>query len=65
VPAGAPSEASGGAADDGDDEEDDSDEMAVEAGAAGSEAPVSAAQPERQGFSLFSWLRKDNEEKKP
>jgi hypothetical protein len=66
APAGAPSEANASAADDGDDEEDDGDDMAADAGPSGSsaEAPVAAAAPERPSFSLFSWLRKDNEEKK-
>jgi uncharacterized LabA/DUF88 family protein len=66
APAGAPSEASASAADDGDDEEDDSEDMAADAGTSGSsgQAPVAAAAPERPSFSLFSWLRKDNEEKK-
>ncbi len=65
APAGAPSE-SRGAADDGDDEDDDSDDMAGDSNPAlpAAETPVAAAPAERPGFSLFSWLRKDSEEKK-
>jgi len=62
--AGAPSEPSASAADEGDDEDDDSDDNAADAGASGSETPVADAPQERPGFSLFSWLRKDSEEKK-
>jgi uncharacterized LabA/DUF88 family protein len=68
VPAGAPSESSAGAAaDDGDDDEDDSDDMAGDSHpslpAVGT--PIAAAPADRPAFSLFSWLRKDSEEKKP
>jgi uncharacterized LabA/DUF88 family protein len=67
VPAGAPSESSAGAADDGDDDEDDSDDMAGDSHPAlpAVGTPVVDAPAERPGFSLFSWLRKDSEEKKP
>ena len=66
VPAGAPSEASAGAADDGDDD-DDSDDMAADSHPSlpAVEAQAGAAPAERPAFSLFSWLRKDSEEKKP
>jgi uncharacterized LabA/DUF88 family protein len=67
VPSGTPSESSAGAADDGDDDDDDSDDMASDSHpslpAVG--APSADAPAERPGFSLFSWLRKDAEEKKP
>ncbi|HKZ31476.1 MAG TPA: NYN domain-containing protein [Vicinamibacteria bacterium] len=67
VPAGAPSESSAGAADDGDDDEDDSDDMAGDShpGLPAVGTPIAAAPADRPGFSLFSWLRKDSEEKKP
>ena len=67
VPAGAPSESSAGAADDGDDDEDDSDDMAGDSHPAlpAVGTPIAAAPADRPGFSLFSWLRKDSEEKKP
>ena len=64
-PAGAPSETSAGTPDDGDDEDDDSEDMAGD-----SHPPLPAAESqagapaERPAFSLFAWLRKD-EEKKP
>ena len=66
VPAGAPSEASAGAADDGDDD-DDSDDMAADSHPSlpAVEAQGAAAPADRPAFSLFSWLRKDSEEKKP
>jgi hypothetical protein len=56
-----------GAADDGDDEEDDSEDMAGDSHPAlpAVGTPVADAPAERPGFSLFSWLRKDSEEKKP
>jgi len=65
-PAGAPSETSAGAADDGDDEDDDSDDMSGDSHPSlpAAEGPV-AAPTDRPAFSLFSWLRKDSEEKKP
>ena len=67
VPAGAPSESSAGAADDGDDDEDDSDDMAGDSHPAlpAVGTSIAAAPADRPGFSLFSWLRKDSEEKKP
>ena len=66
APAGAPSEASAGAADDGDDD-DDSDDMAGDSHPSlpAVEAQAGAAPAERPAFSLFAWLRKDSEEKKP
>ncbi len=66
VPAGTPSESSAGAADDGDDDEDD-DDMASDSHPSlpAASAPSADAPAERPGFSLFSWLRKDSEEKKP
>ena len=64
APAGAASETSAGAADDGDD--DDDDDMAGDSNPALPAAEIQAAAPaDRTGFSLFSWLRKDSEEKKP
>jgi NYN domain len=64
LPAGAPPEATGSLADDDDD--DDGDEMATDSHPAlpAAENPA-AASGERPGFSLFAWLRKDGEEKKP
>jgi len=66
LPAGVPADTSGSVADDGDHEDDDSDDMTADPNPAGpgSDAPVGAAPQERPGFSLFSWLRKDSEEKK-
>jgi uncharacterized LabA/DUF88 family protein len=65
-PAGAPSETSAGAPDDGDDEDDDSEEMAGDSHPALPAAEGQGAAPtERPAFSLFAWLRKDGEEKKP
>jgi len=71
APAGAPSEgalaAADGAADDGDDEDDDEDAPeSVAVSASSGPTPVAAAPAERAGgFSLFSWLRKEPEDKKP
>jgi len=65
-PAGAPSETSAGAADDGDDEDDDSDDMSGDSHPALPAAGGPGAAPtDRPAFSLFAWLRKDSEEKKP
>ena len=67
MPAGAPSEAGSGAADDGDDDDDDSDDMSGDSNPSlpAAETPIAAAAADRPVFSLFSWLRKDSEEKKP
>ncbi len=67
VPAGTPSEAGSGAADDDSDDEDDSDDMSGDSNPSlpAAETPIAAASADRPVFSLFSWLRKDSEEKKP
>jgi uncharacterized LabA/DUF88 family protein len=62
VAPGASLEAGAPAGDEGDDEEDDADDAVTS-----SPLPVAAAagaEPERPAFSLFSWLRRDPEEKK-
>ena len=51
--------------DDGDDEDDDSDELAAAEPAPAAPGEVAAAPAsDRPAFSLFSWLRRDQEEKK-
>ena len=66
VPAGTPSEAGAVATDDGDDDEDESDDMASDSHPSLPAVEAQAAAPsERPAFSLFAWLRKDSEEKKP
>ena len=72
VPAGAPSEAGAAPLDEGDDEEDDSDDQSPEPSAPAVGAHASdphgagaAAPQDRPSFSLFSWLRREPEEKKP
>jgi hypothetical protein len=67
VPSGTPSESSLAATDDGDEEEDDGDEMAADGAspAPAGEAPVAAGSAERSAFSLFSWLRREPDDKKP
>ncbi|HEY7924307.1 MAG TPA: OST-HTH/LOTUS domain-containing protein, partial [Vicinamibacteria bacterium] len=59
---GALPEAGGQTVDDGDDDDDDSDEIA--AAAANGASASQAGEPERPAFSLFSWLRREPEEKK-
>jgi hypothetical protein len=61
---GAPSEASLAPADDGDDEEDDGDFGSDTPAAGPGGEPAVAAAPERSGFSLFSWLRREPDDKK-
>jgi uncharacterized LabA/DUF88 family protein len=53
-----------------DDDDDDSDEIAAAEEPAREPAPqpshsAASSEPERPAFSLFSWLRRDQEEKKP
>ena len=62
---GAQPEAGGQTVDDGEDDDDDSDEMtaAEPAAAPNGAAAAPASEPERP-FSLFSWLRREPEEKK-
>ncbi len=67
---GAPSEPGQPAVDEADDEDDDSEEIAAAEEPAREPAPApshaaAAPDPERPAFSLFSWLRRDQEEKKP
>jgi uncharacterized LabA/DUF88 family protein len=72
VPAGAPSEAGASPIDEGDDDEDDSDDQLPEPSAPAIEAQVpepqtvaaAAAAQDRPSFSLFSWLRREPEDKK-
>jgi hypothetical protein len=66
---GSPAEPGLPTVDDADDDDDDSDEMAAAEEQAPEPAPATshaaaAPEPERPAFSLFSWLRRD-EEKKP
>jgi uncharacterized LabA/DUF88 family protein len=63
---GAPQEQGAPQGDDGYDEDDDSGEIAAaEPAAAPNRASASSAsEPERPAFSLFSWLRREPEEKK-
>jgi uncharacterized LabA/DUF88 family protein len=63
---GALPEAGGQTVDDGDDEDDDSDEIAAAdpAAAPNGASASQAGDPERPAFSLFSWLRREPEEKK-
>jgi hypothetical protein len=66
VPAGTPSEAGSASLDDGDDEDDDGDDSSPEQPAAGAQAHAGAAgAADRPAFSLFSWLRREPEDKKP
>jgi hypothetical protein len=70
VPAGTPTEAGAAPLDD-DDDDDDSDPQSPEpsatAGVSGASEPhgAEAAGQDRPSFSLFSWLRREPEEKKP
>ncbi len=70
VPAGAPSEAGAAPLDD-DDDDDDSDDQSPEPSAPAAEGHASephgegAPGQDRPSFSLFSWLRREPEEKKP
>jgi hypothetical protein len=70
VPAGAPSEAGAAPLDEGDDEEDDADDQSPEPSTPAVEAHASdphgvgAAAQDRPSFSLFSWLRREPEDKK-
>jgi hypothetical protein len=50
-------------ADDGDDDGDDDTEDTLTAEPR--EAPVAAAPADRPPFSLFAWLKRDGEDKKP
>jgi len=63
---GAPQEQGTPQGDDGYDEDDDSGEIAAAepAAAANGASASSASEPERPAFSLFSWLRREPEEKK-
>ena len=66
LPAGTPSEA--GAASIDDDDDDDGDETSAEPGAPSVEdsgGVTAASAGDRPAFSLFSWLRREPEEKKP
>jgi uncharacterized LabA/DUF88 family protein len=73
VPAGSGAAAEAGApgADDADEDVEDEAEDAAEAGPSpaapepAEHAPVAAAPSERTSFSLFSWLKRDGEDKKP
>jgi uncharacterized LabA/DUF88 family protein len=63
---GAPQEQGAPQGDDGYDEDDDSGEVAAAepAAAPNGASASSASEPERPAFSLFSWLRREPEEKK-
>jgi uncharacterized LabA/DUF88 family protein len=63
---GAPQEQGTPQGDDGYDEDDDSGEIAAAepAAAPNGASAASASEPERPAFSLFSWLRREPEEKK-
>ena len=63
---GAPQEQGAPQGDDGYDEDDDSGEIAAAepAAAPNGASASSASEPERPAFSLFSWLRREPEEKK-
>ena len=66
VPAGTPSEAGSASLDDGDDEDDDGDDSSPEQPAPATPTHADeAAAADRPAFSLFSWLRREPEEKKP
>jgi hypothetical protein len=66
VPAGAHSEAGASPIEDADDEEDDADDATPEPSRpVARENSAATAEPERPAFSLFSWLRREPEDKKP